>query len=163
MDAGDGSRHRRRFAVVYLGLTGAKTVGIEGKICGFLAKCSSSPISKFPETRANFPFFLAGSCSSSSELSISLFNCNLFPFSVKISADYGENRENSRFWGSGQAGIASSPWRFSPLDALVRAGMDAGDGSRHRRPFAVISADYGENRENSRFWGSGPAGIASSP
>ncbi|PKI41720.1 hypothetical protein CRG98_037876 [Punica granatum] len=28
--------------------------------------------------------------------------------------------------------------RFSPLDAAVRAGMDAGDGSRHHRGFAVV-------------------------
>ncbi|PKI73583.1 hypothetical protein CRG98_006031 [Punica granatum] len=32
--------------------------------------------------------------------------------------------------------------RFSPLDATMRAGMDAGDGSGHRRHFVVVDLGF---------------------
>ncbi|PKI59291.1 hypothetical protein CRG98_020311 [Punica granatum] len=105
MDAGDNSGHRRRFAVVDLGLTGVKTVGIGGNFVIFRRRFRIQPISKFPKTRANFPFSLTGLCSSPSESFFCSFNCNFFPFSVKISADFGENRD---FGGSRSAGIAGS-------------------------------------------------------
>ncbi|PKI34859.1 hypothetical protein CRG98_044705 [Punica granatum] len=44
----------------------------------------------------------------------------------------------------GQSGSGGQRWprscgrRFSPLDAAMRAGMDAGDGSGHRLGFAVV-------------------------
>ncbi|PKI74799.1 hypothetical protein CRG98_004817 [Punica granatum] len=51
----------------------------------------------------------------------------------------------------GQSGRRKRRRRFSPLDAAVRAGMDAGDGSGHRQRLAVISADFGGNRGNPQF------------
>ncbi|PKI36647.1 hypothetical protein CRG98_042973 [Punica granatum] len=93
MDAGDGSGHRRRFAMVGLGLTEVKTIGIGENFAIFLRRFRIRLISKFAKTRANFPFSLTGFCSFLSELLFCSFNCNLFPFFVKISANFGEIAE----------------------------------------------------------------------
>ncbi|PKI68531.1 hypothetical protein CRG98_011080 [Punica granatum] len=70
MDAGDGSAHCRRFAVVDLGLTGVKTVGIgrfwrksrKSAIWGFRA-CDDrgQPVSAARPARTHFFFLWAGS------------------------------------------------------------------------------------------------------
>ncbi|OWM67657.1 hypothetical protein CDL15_Pgr024742 [Punica granatum] len=43
-----------------------------------------------------------------------------------------------RSGSGGQRRPRSCGRRFSPLDAAMRAGMDAGDGSGHRLGFAVV-------------------------
>ncbi|OWM63384.1 hypothetical protein CDL15_Pgr022129 [Punica granatum] len=41
----------------------------------------------------------------------------------------------------GTAAATASGWRFSPLDAAMKARMDAGDSSGHRRHSAVVDRD----------------------
>ncbi|PKI32367.1 hypothetical protein CRG98_047242, partial [Punica granatum] len=41
----------------------------------------------------------------------------------------------------GAAAATASGRQFSPLAATMKAGMDAGDSSRHRRPSAVVDRD----------------------
>ncbi|PKI32432.1 hypothetical protein CRG98_047177 [Punica granatum] len=72
-DAGDDSKHRLGYAVLGIGVTGVDTAGIEGKSRVFRRGFPKSPISKSSETRANFSFILAGSCSSLPEFHLCLF------------------------------------------------------------------------------------------
>ncbi|PKI07106.1 hypothetical protein CRG98_049603, partial [Punica granatum] len=60
----------------------------------FSGEVSSSPISKFAKSRANFLFFLTGSCLCPSELPFLSINFNFVRFSVEISVDLGGNRGN---------------------------------------------------------------------
>ncbi|PKI40264.1 hypothetical protein CRG98_039347 [Punica granatum] len=107
-DTGDGSEHRLGYAMLGMGFTGVDMAGIEGKSRVFRRDFPKSPTSQSSETRANFLFFLVGSCSFPPELTFYSFNFNSIPFSVKILVDLAENRGNPILRILGWPGITGS-------------------------------------------------------
>ncbi|PKI48963.1 hypothetical protein CRG98_030630 [Punica granatum] len=109
MDAGDDSGHRRRFAVIDLGLTGVKTVGIEGVFLDVPTTIPRVLRSQNSSKREPIFRFLSLGFLPPHPISISVYLIAISsPFPLRFWLIWRISRKSAIWGGSGQAGIAGS-------------------------------------------------------